>query len=1266
MVMKKKRSFRLFSMILALAMMCGIMAEGFSAPPAAAAANNAGDYYPITSEPATQVGGVTVVKSAQAVSSQEYNAGTENEFWVQFDVTGQDDTTEPKPVDVVMVLDASGSMKGDSRAGALKEAAKDFAKEVLEGNNVSPDNRVATIIFSDSIKNTWTTGFRSDYSGYNGVESVIDSYVADGGTRQGLALEQAYDLLQRESPADRKKVVVLFTDGMPALYVMEYDWCVEAAEAAKKIQSLQNTELYCVYWEPDWDDTYAAGIDADNVERMSSSPYSYADKYFQYDGIEYGWYGTVNDNGYETWANGYYFSKEAQKDFIHNDVLPSLADEGKLIEAAQSSEGLKEVFDDILGQVFAYATDLTIHDAIQTENFTFNASASGAVQYKYANQEAWTTMGTDSSADAYYVYDGNGGIDLKFTKVSSAQGALQVRFQVTLNSGKVSTGTDASFEKPDLDTNASASISFTDANSQSQSGDINQYPKVYIPSQTLTIQKVVEGTDTFAFSMGVDAASNNGSGGNESATLGNGQSATYTKRLRPGASYSVSEDLSNSTYHLDSITKNGEAVQITNGNTYAGTIALGEDVTLVFTNKDKSDSLHLDKTAELVKWENRTYKIDLSAWADGQTTSIETQTPADIVLVLDNSGSMGDYEYVAVAETFAELQALTGNRYYYHDTSGWWPPYKRLNKNGSDWYKGGTRITESNFESEIGTVYQRLTRLEILREAVTEFVNALPDGSTITIETFADRASTICNTTKINGEASKQEVIGTLRSLRASGSTYMYRGLDLAYNALQSIESENKVVIAFTDGEDYNKERAKTSASNIKNTGAKLFTVGVGEANEEFLRQVCTQPQEGDDTEYFKNCENMDELADSLLEILEDTTTTGGFTNATVTDVIDPAFIVTDELGNPLPDGTVFDGGVLTTDADGNQKIVWTAQDIPYDKDHPNQPTWSKTIYVKAKEEFIGGNDITTNGPESGISVDGIDKKFPQPEVNVKVRFYVDDAKATIFKGEAAPGTTLDVYTEKSDGTPVTGNDMYCGHISTGEFTYLWGPAVEGTAGNTFPADKEYPEEDTQYQLTVTFTPQAADPNNTNNKVTTESKKEAEATTETGTYTVKVVPGELQITKTIDGEFYEGKGDIKQSFVFKVERYDSAEAYDNGNGTPTDTFYEVITFDKDSAKTQTKTVTGLSKGYYVVTEQEGDAWRYDQESMTDNWENNDGYVAIGTKTSEEPLAYYGAGENTAGVQENPATVGVTNKLTDEKWLSDTTVAVNTITNGSEA
>ena len=1285
MVMKKKRSFRLFSMILALAMMCGIMAEGFSAPPAAAAANNAGtSYAPVTTGDPTNVGGVTVEKSAQAVSSQEYNAGTENEFWVQFDVTGQDDTTEPTPVDVILVLDESSSMQdgngwyGEQRETALRAAAKRFANRLLTDKGVSEENRVAAVVFADEAdKVGWGSKYETKSSGFmdnsREIQDWIDhNYDADGGqnTNQSDGLEKAYEMLTEPSTASNghKKIVVLFTDGAPAPSgdSLSYQYSVNAQNSADKVKTV--SELYCVYWEPD-----------DSFSEKVSVPDQYVDTENSW--TEGGWrpttyyYDTVFGFPYITKSGWNYYieTSSQQKSFVTDYVLPTLAtDASHLYKAEQNEEGLNQIFDGILGQIAAYATDLTINDVI-SDSFTFNAGVANAVQWRYGEGD-WNTMGTMAGTDApYYSVDGQN-VSLHFNSVSSQSGPLQVRFQVTLNSGKVSTGTDASFEKPDLDTNASASISFTDAAGKEYSNEaINQYPKVYIPSQTLTIKKQVAGADSgdteFSFSVGATGQEN------QTVTLKNGGAQTMSYRLRPGASYSVSEDLSNSTYHLDSITKNGEAVQIADGNTYAGTIELGKDVALVFTNKDKSDSLHLDKTAELLNWNDRTYKINLSARADGTTTS--TSVPADIVLVLDDSGSMGFDEELVVASSFEELKQLdTSGDYYKKGTD--WQGDKEISYKKGKWYIEGQNwqsieITEENFNSQVGTVYQRTTRLAILKEAVTEFVNSLPQGSTVAIERFfgsvygsTPYGDRVCDNTKITDESSRQSIINTLNQLQASGGTYMYKGLELAEEDLTE-GSTNQVVIVFSDGEEShssNESEATTIAARIKQAGAKVFTVGVGTADDDFLQKVCSSPS----NEYYQKCDDMKDLAGALEKISQ--STTGGFTNATVTDVIDPAFIVTDAQGKPLQDGaTVGEDGILHISPDGTQYVEWKNQEIRYDKDNPNQPTWSKTIYIKAKEEFIGGNDITTNGPDSGISVDGIDKKFPQPEVNVKVRFDVTNDTDTIFKGEPIPGTTLVVpYTTDSEHNIITGDDMYCGHTDIGTFTYSWDKGTDSQTGEFLGG--AVIDADETYTLTVTFTPKAAEPNNTNNKVTTESKKEAAATTETGTYTVKVVPGELQITKTIDGEFYEGKGDIKQSFVFKVERYDSAEAYDNGSGTPTDTFYEVITVDASNAEQAkdgiTKTVTGLSKGYYVVTEQEGDAWRYDQESMTDNWENNDGYVAIGTKTSEEPLAYYGAGENTAGVQENPATVDVTNKLTDKKWLSDTTVAVNTITNGSEA
>lgn len=56
----------------------------------------------------------------------------------------------------------------------------------------------------------------------------------------------------------------------------------------------------------------------------------------------------------------------------------------------------------------------------------------------------------------------------------------------------------------------------------------------------------------------------------------------------------------------------------------------------------KKDPVHVDKTAELQS--DGTYKLTLESWAEGSATTTVTQsgTPLDIVLVLDQSGSMQD------------------------------------------------------------------------------------------------------------------------------------------------------------------------------------------------------------------------------------------------------------------------------------------------------------------------------------------------------------------------------------------------------------------------------------------------------------------------------------------------------------------------------------------------------------------------------------------------------------------------------------------------
>ena len=71
------------------------------------------------------------------------------------------------------------------------------------------------------------------------------------------------------------------------------------------------------------------------------------------------------------------------------------------------------------------------------------------------------------------------------------------------------------------------------------------------------------------------------------------------------------------------------------------------------------------------------------------------------------------------------------------------------------------------------------------------------------------------------------------------------------------------------------------------------------------------------------------------------------------------------------------DGGSITLDNGGVVRydsakkafyVVWENQTIPNTANTGVQ-AWSKIITVKAKDNYIGGNAVTTNGADSAITV---------------------------------------------------------------------------------------------------------------------------------------------------------------------------------------------------------------------------------------------------------------------------------------------------------
>lgn len=109
--------------------------------------------------------------------------------------------------------------------------------------------------------------------------------------------------------------------------------------------------------------------------------------------------------------------------------------------------------------------------------------------------------------------------------------------------------------------------------------------------------------------------------------------------------------------------------------------------------------------------------------------------------------------------------------------------------------------------------------------------------------------------------------------------------------------------------------------------------------------------------------------------------------------------IWTDSTGSEVGKVTIVE------QADGTTKITWTEQAARIGNaatENANDKGWNASFRIQAKDDFIGGNMIPTNGADSGIHLDGGGiKKFEQPSVNVKLlSLSIGNDTTTVFKGD--------------------------------------------------------------------------------------------------------------------------------------------------------------------------------------------------------------------------------------------------------------------------
>lgn len=270
--------------------------------------------------------------------------------------------TATTPLDIVLVLDASGSMNDPmgrtdrtKRIDALKAAANSFIDEIAARNALTSDasqqHRVSIVKFSgDKSSRVGNDTYQEGRNTYNysqvmktmdlvtadtaaSFKSTVDSIKPAGATRSDNGLELAQSQLSN-ARADARKIVVFFTDGKPTSFSeFDDDVASSAIATAKAIKDVGGT-------------VYTIGIfsGADATADPTANRTSSENKFMQAVSSNY-----PNATYAPSWG-GYSWN------------LGTRVDGAAFYKTATNADELKKVFDGIskeISDAAGYPTDVT-------------------------------------------------------------------------------------------------------------------------------------------------------------------------------------------------------------------------------------------------------------------------------------------------------------------------------------------------------------------------------------------------------------------------------------------------------------------------------------------------------------------------------------------------------------------------------------------------------------------------------------------------------------------------------------------------------------------------------------------------------------------------------------------------------------------------------------------------------------------------------------------------------------------------------------------
>ncbi len=641
--------------------------------------------------------------------------------------------------------------------------------------------------------------------------------------------------------------------------------------------------------------------------------------------------------------------------------------------------------------------------------------------------------------------------------------------------------------------------------------------------------------------------------------------------------------------------------------------------------------------------------LDSSGSVGNQMNNMERAAKdfADVVLSANDSNEIAviDFDYMADV-----ISGGTGSNISY-SAGGFYPlayrgdadMYSELTKNTRNWskmsYTGGGFVSGEGALASLKTNIDKMnangsTRLDLGLWEATKLFDDATNKENIQIIIFTDGAPTLVDYTTNELKIVDANVINEISEQKEWASD---NGANITYSTIGFGGDLGKDYVYLPEGVTINGESRVSGkeflSSDIFKPGDYYAVPGDEEALKDafaFLSASIGNPQavatdkivDQIDTRFTMDLEDMRHLVNQFYE------KNGGTNNTQDADYPVNGETKTWTASN---DGTL----IIAKDDEGSVTLTWAgkASEIgtPEEK-------WDYDIQIEAKEDFLGGNIIPTN--INGASGSGIyelngtdstpDMDFPLPYVNVHAE--VPDAKGcqTVFVEDA---TDLDDFVQKfieGTGVEISVEDMKTALNNSSSINYSYKDTNDtlgqititgitkstnsGTAVDVSLAEigdelqkAENENDEIVYTVKLQYDAIAADDRGKSNTIDTpidgtflgttptyQAEEGGKPVTSTGTYTVDVIAGTIDISKSV-AEFNNTSQAGDAIFQFKVTEI----LEDDKEG---DVWYRSIRMGEPGNENETldhaKIISGLPSGTYKV--EELSALRYEFVSVVGN------------------------------------------------------------------